>query len=109
MKKTFALKAAHKQPERVLDAVRHEINKFLKRERRKELPPGADFWDFDCRLGVDADSASTVHLGELNRSIDDLARSGAEQLHLEITARAAQRSGRTAKVLAQSLETPGAV
>ena len=109
MKKTFALKAAHKHPDRVLDAIRHEINKTLKRDRRKELPPGADFWDFDCRVGAHTDSAAAVPLGELNRAIDEVAQSGAEQVVVEIAARPAQRKARTGKVLAQSLETPGAV
>ena len=34
MKKTFPLKAEGKNPERLLEATKHEIRKYIKRERR---------------------------------------------------------------------------
>ncbi len=52
MKKTFALRPEGKNPDRVLDAIKNELRKYMKRERRRDLPAGADFWDFDCKLGA---------------------------------------------------------
>ena len=43
MRKTFPLRAEGKHPDRVLEAVKHEIRKYIKRERRRDLPEGADF------------------------------------------------------------------
>ena len=57
MKKTFPLTHPKKKPERLVDAIRSEVNKYLKRERKKTLPDGTDYWDFDCKVGVDAESA----------------------------------------------------
>ena len=52
MRKTYPLRPEGKHPDRVLDAVKHDIRKYMKRERRDPLPEGADFWDFDCRFGA---------------------------------------------------------
>ena len=47
MKKTFKLNIEGKNPARLLEATKHEIRKYVKRERRVPLPEGVDFWDFD--------------------------------------------------------------
>ena len=47
MRKTYPLHIDGRHPDRVLDAVKHDVRKYLKRERRRDLPEGADFWDFD--------------------------------------------------------------
>ena len=42
MKKTFQLHPEGKNPDRVLEATKHEIRKYLKRERGRVLPKGVD-------------------------------------------------------------------
>ena len=49
MKKTFRLTHEKIQPARLMESIKNEVRKYLKRERAKKLPEGADFWDFDCR------------------------------------------------------------
>jgi Family of unknown function (DUF6172) len=94
MRKTYPLRPEGKNPDRVLDAVKHDIRKYQKRERRRELPDGAHFWDFDCRFGADKDSAQTVHPGELIGLLDALAKEGAPQCYVELLARPAVRQPR---------------
>jgi hypothetical protein len=84
MRKTFPLRAEGRHPDRVLEAVKHEIRKYIKRERRRELPEGADFWDFDCRFGADKDSAVVIAPADINAQLDALAKTGAEQCHVEL-------------------------
>lgn len=91
MKKTFALRPEGKNAERVLDAVKHELRKYMKRERRRDLPEGAHFWDFDCKLGADQASAEVVHPNALTTQLDALAKSGAEQAYVELLAKPAAR------------------
>ena len=91
MRKTFALRPEGKNPDRVLDAVKHELRKYMKRERRRELPAGAHFWDFDCKLGRDQGSAEVLHPNALTAQLDALAKSGAEQAYVELLAKAAVR------------------
>lgn len=96
MRKTYPLRPEGKNPDRVLDAVKHDIRKYQKRERRRELPDGAHFWDFDCRFGAHKDSAQTVHPGELIGLLDALAKEGAPQCYVELLAKPAVRQPRPA-------------
>ncbi len=91
MKKTFSLQIEGKHPDRVLDAIKHELNKYVKRERRKALPEGVDFWSFDCRLGHSEDSAESVHLKALSAQLDAVDREGAAEVYVEIWAKPAVR------------------
>ena len=84
MKKNFPLQAEGKHPDRVLEAVKHEIRKYFKRERNRDVPKGVDFWDFDCRMGLQDDTAERVHVAELNKALDALADQGAEAVYVEI-------------------------
>ena len=79
MRKTFPLTIEGKNRDRVLDAVKHEIRKYIKRERRRVVPEGADYWDFDCRFGVTQEAAEVVHLSALIGQIDVVAREGGNQ------------------------------
>ncbi|HSV57592.1 MAG TPA: DUF6172 family protein [Variovorax sp.] len=96
MRKTFLLRPEGKHPDRVLDAVKHEIRKYIKRERRRVLPEGVDFWDFDCKVGPDAAQAQVVHLAELIGAVDVLAKSEGTQAYVEVLAKHGQRSRRPA-------------
>ena len=87
MKKTFQLRQEGKHPDRVLDATKHEIRKYLKRERRRDLPKGVDFWDFDCKFGLTQDNAEVVHLANLIERIDAAAKEAAPACYVEILAK----------------------
>ena len=96
MKKTFQLHIEGKNPDRVLDAVKHELRKYVKRERRRDLPEGADFWDFDCRFGPRRRPAETVHLSALTALVDGVAKEGGTQFYVEILAKPGHRRSRPA-------------
>ena len=86
MKKTFSLSALDRNPQRVIDAIKHEVRKYVKRERRKTLPADTDFWDFACKVGTDTTDATAKPLNEINATIDALAAEGATAIYLEILA-----------------------
>jgi hypothetical protein len=94
MRKTFKLNIEGKNRDRVLDAVKHEIRKYVKRERRRELPEGVDFWDFDCRFGATEAQAVVVHFATLTGLIDAIAKEGGEQFYVEILASHGRRQKR---------------
>lgn len=94
MKKTFALQVEGLQPARRLDAIKHEIRKYLRRERGKPLPEGMDIWDFDCRFAVPPQAPEPVALADVIGLVDAAAAAQAEQFYLEILARAAKRPPR---------------
>jgi len=94
MKKTFQLAQEGKNPDRLLEATKHEIRKYIKRERRRALPEGVDFWDFDCKFGPTQESAAVAHLAELMPLIDGVATSGGTQFYVEILAKHGHRKPR---------------
>jgi len=84
MKKTYPLRAEGKHPDRVLEAVKHEIRKYFKRERNRAVPAGADFWDFDCKVGLTAETAEVVRVSAVIEAVDAAAKSGAASVYVEI-------------------------
>lgn len=95
MRKTYPLQAqGKKHPDRVLDAVKHDIRRYFRRERDRPLPAGVDFWDFDCRVGATADTASAVRVSEVIATVDALARSGAAAVYVEILGKHGVRTPR---------------
>jgi hypothetical protein len=97
MRKTFQLRPEGKNPDRVLDAVKHEIRKYIKRERRRELPEGMDYWDFDCKFGATQEAAEVVHLSAMTELIDGVAKAAGPQFYVEILAKPGKRTARPAE------------
>ena len=94
MKKTYVLNIEGKNRERLLDASKHDIRKYVKRERAKDLPEGVDFWDFGCKTGACEQDAAPVHFAEIMGSVDALVNDGADQFYIEITSKPGHRVAR---------------
>lgn len=97
MKKNFALQEANKKSDRVVEGVKHQVNKYLARERRKTLPEGVDYWDFDCKVGVDESSSKSVHVKALSPSIDAVAAQKVSSVYIEILAKPGFRTQRSSR------------
>jgi len=87
MRKTFKLTDEKLNTDRLLDAIRHEIRKYIKRERRRKLPKDVDYLDFDCKFGADADSCEEIHLSAIDKSIDWAVAEKLDSFYLEIIAK----------------------
>ncbi len=94
MRKNYPLAIEGKNRDRVLEAVKHDIRKYLKRERRRPLPEGVDFLDFDCRFGLTAEAAQPMHLGALIEALDAAAQEGAEAVYVELISKPGHRTAR---------------
>jgi len=92
MKKSFPLEVPNHQPPRVIESIKAEVRKYLKREHRKPLPEGVDFWDFDCRAGKDAETAAGIHVSEIIKPIDIAAQEKWDAIYIEILAREGHRA-----------------
>ena len=106
VKKTFKLNIEGKNRDRVLEATKHEISKYVKRQRRVPLPEGVDFWDFDCKFGTTEENAVVIHFATITEMIDAVANEGGEQFYLEMLAKTGHRTARPAgaDVLQQGLD-----
>lgn len=88
MKKTFNLEHPKIKVPRVVDSVKHDIKKYLKRERKKPLPSGSKYWGFDCKFGQSEETALEVPLSSLMKNIDQLVEKNIMTFYVEITAKA---------------------
>lgn len=91
MKKTFPLQAPGKDDARVRDKIRHEVNKYVRRERNKPLPEGFTWWSFACRVGRSAEQATARSREAVAGAIDSVAQDGATTVFVEIVASPSQR------------------
>jgi hypothetical protein len=92
MKKTFELTHPKIQYARRIEAVKNEIRKYIKRERKKTLPEDVDFWDFDCKFGNTEAEASTIHLSEIDKYIAAVEANQQTSFYLEILAKPGHRT-----------------
>ena len=85
MKKLFQLIDPKKHTDRVLEAVKHEIRKYAKREKRKKLAdPEATYWDFDCKIGITPEEAESIAYDDILAALDSIHATGATQVYVEI-------------------------
>ena len=92
MKKTFNLTDPKLPVPRVIESIKHEVKKYIKRERKKPLPDGVDFWDFDCRFGADEATAEVIHVSVVNKYISQAELKELESFYLEILVKPAKRT-----------------
>ncbi len=97
MKKTFQLRIENKNSDRLVEAIKHEIRKYIKRERAKKCPEGFDFWDFDCRFGESDTTAQSVHSAALIASIDAAHSAQWSACYIEIIAKPAKKPATASK------------
>lgn len=91
MKKTFPLELPGKARPRVLDGVKNDVRKYVKRERRKALPEGFSTWTFRCKVGPHGDDALECDLAEVTARIDEIANTGGPKVYVEIVAEPGHR------------------
>ena len=92
MKKVFQLTDPKKYADRVLEAIKHDIRKYAKREKRKNLAdPEATYWDFDCKIGTTAEEAKEIDYKELLKALESIQATGATQVYIEIMAKAVSK------------------
>lgn len=91
MKKVFQLTSEKKTPERQLDAIRHEIKKYMARQRKKAVPEGFETWNFDCAIGATPEQTTVIQAHEIAQHIDRLVVDSQTSFYLEIIARAAHK------------------
>ena len=94
MRKTFLLNIEGKNRDRLVESSKHDIRKYVKRERSRALPAGVDFWDFDCKFGSNEATAAVVHFATLMNLIDTAVQEGAEQFYVEVVTKHGHRSAR---------------
>ncbi len=84
MNKTYKLIEEKRNKDRVVEAIKHEVRKYIKKEKNKSLPEGVDFWKLECKISKDSDELAFVEFQNLIKTIDILVLEEAEILNIEI-------------------------
>jgi hypothetical protein len=84
MKKTFKLKVENKNPDRLLESIKHEIRKYIKREKSKFLPDGVDFWKLECKFAQNDEAPSEIKFEDIMAYVNEAAVQGCDSFYLEI-------------------------
>jgi hypothetical protein len=92
MKKTFPLEVPGLKAPRVIETIKRDVKRYIKRERGKKLPEEVDFWDFDCEVGKSDGDKKASHIAELNTAIDTAAKEQWPAIYVEILAKPGYRT-----------------
>lgn len=92
MKKTFVLKHPKIKKDRLFEAAIYEVKKYMKREERKDVPSGFDYWDFDCRFGKTEEEAKIINKKEIPKYILEGKNEDIDSFYLEILAKPVVRN-----------------
>lgn len=92
MKKTYYYNLTDKKADRKLELFRHQVKKYIARERRKKLPEGFDCWNFDCKFGINEEDATAISESEIKTCISKSAKENQKSFYLEIIARPDNKS-----------------
>ena len=87
MKKIFELTHSKIKPARLIEAVRRDVKKYLKRENRKLLPDDFDCWNFDCKFGPTQEKAEVILSSEISKCISEAEAESLKSFYLEILAK----------------------
>ena len=102
MKKIFKLTDAEKNADRVVESVKNDIRKYVKREKKKDLPSKEKmYWDFDCKIGATAATAKVVVYEELTKELDVVRESGVTEVYVEILAKLVNKPQKEKEVPAE--------
>ena len=91
MKKTFKLTHPKIKYPRLIESVKAEVRKCIKRNRRKELPKGVDFWDFDCKFGNTEEKSKDIHIAEIDQFINEAEKQELSSFYIEISPKHGRR------------------
>ena len=86
MKKTFSLRKPGLADQRVVEAIKRDLRRYVNRERAKTPPANFDAWEFRCQVGVNAETAAPRTLKEISAAIDAVAMTGAPSVYIELRA-----------------------
>ncbi len=92
MKKTFSLELPNKKRERQVESIKHEVRKYITREKKKILPDGFDYWHFVCKFAIEGEEIQDIDFTDITKSIDKAYESQKDTFYLEILKEPAKRS-----------------
>ncbi len=104
MKKTFLLTDKKKDPQRVLDSIKNNIRKYIKREKRKPLPEDSNFWKINCKFGNTEETAVEIRFEDMMKHINEASEQNLESFYIELIAEASTMNFKKKEVVEKEEE-----
>jgi len=88
VKKVFQIEQERLKPDRAVDAIKNELRKYVKREKKKDLPNKKTmYWDFDCKFGKSAELAEVCTFDEISTKLNSVVADGWKECYIEVLAK----------------------
>ena len=92
MKKVFKIKQEKLKPDRAVDAIKNELRKYVKREKKKDLPNKKTmYWDFDCKFGKSVAFTKECDFDYIFTELSGVVNAGWEECYIEVVAKAVNK------------------
>jgi hypothetical protein len=92
VKKVFQIEQERLKPDRAVDAIKNELRKYVKREKKKDLPNKKTmYWDFECKFGKSAELAEVCTFEEIFTKLNSVVDDGWKSCYVEIMAKAVNK------------------
>ncbi|CAA6808148.1 MAG: Unknown protein [uncultured Sulfurovum sp.] len=92
MKKVFQIQQERLKLDRAVDAIKNELRKYAKREKKKDLPNKKTmYWDFDCKFGKTAELATACTFEEISTQLNSVVKDGWKECYVEVMAKAVDK------------------
>ena len=92
MKKVFKIKQERLKPDRAVDAIKNELRKYAKREKKKDLPNKKTmYWDFECKFGKTAELAKVCSFDEISTQLNSVVADDWAECYVEVMAKAVDK------------------
>jgi len=86
LKKIFKLREGDKNPDRIVEKIKHQLRKYLKREKKKKIEALNSFCDFECRFGIDEENSKKVSFNDVIQLLDKAREDDLRECYVEIVA-----------------------
>ena len=104
MKKTYKLVDEKRNIERIIEAIKYDVRKYIKREKNKKNTSDEFVWKFNCKSAVSEEDAKSINFLDITKTIEAVATSEAETFYIEIVAYEEQRPAKVEKVILEKTE-----
>jgi len=89
VKKIFHIEQEKRNRDRAVEAIKHELRKYIKREKKKKLPNSITmYWDFDCKFGQNSEDAKVSTFDEVIKLLDKANSDNWNECYIEVIAKA---------------------
>ncbi|MCJ8328289.1 MAG: DUF6172 family protein [Campylobacterales bacterium] len=91
MKKTYQLIDEKQNLDRIVESIKNDVRKYIKREKRKTLQD-EHIWMFDCKSAINDEEIKEIKFTDITNVIDEAADNNAKTIYIELISKEVKRA-----------------